>query len=189
MGDPSFTGSSARANKGGLEIVPQSGPDLQALAEQLSNIAGQLRTGNFDQDSAHPRFGAPVTVAFPDPQSDTEPQAMRLVYAELARDLYLTRRKRESIFGNGELFGEPAWDILLDLYVAYAERKKVSVSSACIGSAAPSTTGLRWLGILSEQDLVTREHDPEDQRRVLVRLSEKGLEAMDTYFASAAATA
>nr|WP_298927687.1 winged helix DNA-binding protein [uncultured Erythrobacter sp.] len=188
MGDPSFTDAPAHAD-GGLEIVPQGDINLQVLAAQLSNIAGQLRTGSVNQDSAPARFGAPVAVPFPDPRSDTERQAMRLVYAELARDLYVARRKRESIFGDGELFGEPAWDILLDLYVAYVERKKVSVSSACIGSAAPSTTGLRWLGILSEQELVTREHDPEDQRRVLVRLSEKGLKAMDTYFASAAATA
>ena len=42
---------------------------------------------------------------------------------------------------NDELFGEPAWDILLDLYIANVENKPVSVSSACIGSAAPPTTG------------------------------------------------
>ena len=65
----------------------------------------------------------------------------------------------------------------------------VSVSSACIGSAAPPTTGLRWLGVLAEQGLVLREHDPEDQRRVLVRLTERGLAAMDEYFAAAAGPA
>jgi len=97
------------------------------------------------------------------------------------------RRNQTAIFGNPELFGEPAWDILLDLYIAYVEDKPVSVSSACIGSAAPPTTGLRWLGVLAENDLVLREHDPEDQRRVLVRLTETGLAAMDEYFARAAA--
>ena len=109
----------------------------------------------------------------------------RMVNAEYAREAYDIRRRRADIFGNAELFGEPAWDILLDLYIAYVEEKPVSVSSACIGSAAPPTTGLRWLGILSKNGFVLREHDPQDQRRVLVRLTERGLTAMDDYFANA----
>lgn len=113
----------------------------------------------------------------------------RVIYADYAREAYATRRRRATIFGNPELFGEPAWDILLDLYIAHAENKPVSVSSACIGSAAPPTTGLRWLGVLAEHGLVMREHDPEDQRRVLVHLTEEGLAAMDKYFASAGLSA
>ncbi len=103
----------------------------------------------------------------------------------LARSAYSNRRARNAIFGNAELFGEPAWDILLDLYIAHGSGKPVSVSSACIGSASPPTTGLRWLGVLADNDLVLREHDAEDQRRVLVRLTDKGLAAMDEYFSSA----
>ena len=105
----------------------------------------------------------------------------------LARKLYALRRKRAAIFGEADLFGEPAWDILLDLYIAHGEDKPVSVSSACIGSAAPSTTGLRWLGVLVDTRLVLREHDPADQRRVLVRLSDEGKAAMERFLAAAAA--
>lgn len=112
------------------------------------------------------------------------PSEVRAHNLSLARRIYASRRQRGVIFGNEELFGEPAWDILLDLYIAQAEGKTVSVSSACIGSAAPPTTGLRWLGVLAEQGLVLREHDPDDQRRVLVRLTEKGTEAMDAYFSA-----
>ncbi|WP_407644415.1 winged helix DNA-binding protein [Erythrobacter insulae] len=126
----------------------------------------------------------------PEPiEAPTRRETARLAYAAWARDQYATRRRRETVFRNAELFGEPAWDILLDLYIAYVDQKTVSVSSACIGSAAPSTTGLRWLGILAEQGLVTREHDPDDQRRVLVRLSDHGLETMDAYFESVASAA
>ncbi|MBD2841909.1 MarR family winged helix-turn-helix transcriptional regulator [Erythrobacter rubeus] len=105
----------------------------------------------------------------------------------MARSIYSIRRRREFIFGDADLFGEPAWDILLDLYAAYASGKTVSVSSACIGSAAPPTTGLRWLGILADQDLVVREHDPNDQRRVNVRLSDAAIAKMDAYFAEVSA--
>jgi hypothetical protein len=104
--------------------------------------------------------------------------------ADLARQIYAFRRRRGPIFGDPELFGEPAWDILLDLYVAQVDGKPVSVSSACIGSASPPTTGLRWLGILAQRDLIVREQDPDDQRRVLVRLSDRGLAAMDGFLSS-----
>lgn len=100
----------------------------------------------------------------------------------LARKAYALRRRRAVIFGNPDLFGEPAWDILLDLYIAQADGKIVSVSSACIGSAAPATTGLRWLGVLAEEGLVVRENDADDQRRVMVRLSTAGLAAMNRFF-------
>ena len=100
----------------------------------------------------------------------------------MARQAYALRRKRAAIFGNPELFGEPAWDILLDLYIVHADGKPVSVSSACIGSAASPTTGLRWLGVLAEEGLVVRENHSDDDRRVLVRLTRAGITAMERFF-------
>ena len=67
--------------------------------------------------------------------------------ARLGRAIYRARRDRDVMFdGHGRLFGEPAWDILLDLYIAYHEKSAVSVSSVCIAAAVPATTGLRHLG-------------------------------------------
>ncbi len=117
-------------------------------------------------------------------RSPVPPPRSERRYLALARQAYALRRKRAGIFGNPELFGEPAWDILLDLYIAHGESKPVSVSSACIGSAAPATTGLRWLGVLADEGLVVRENDPEDHRRVLVRLTRKGITAMERFFDS-----
>lgn len=177
--------------------------DLAFLAHQLAQIADELR-----RSSGTPKQ-EPVTESGSDPTAQNPAYALRAGvgslsrigeppagsrqsgegradFARQARNLYATRRRRAAIFGHSELFGEPAWDILLDLYVAHSERKPVSVSSACIGSAAPPTTGLRWLGLLAEHDLVMREHDPNDQRRVLVRLTDKGIAAMDEFFACTA---
>ena len=110
-----------------------------------------------------------------------DPSHRRSLLLQAAQMRYDERRKRSAIFGHSELFGEPAWDILLDLYIAHAKGKEVSVSSACIGSAVPPTTGLRWLGILQATGLVVREHDSGDQRRVLVRLSHEGIEKMEAF--------
>ncbi|MEE4450009.1 winged helix DNA-binding protein [Novosphingobium resinovorum] len=107
------------------------------------------------------------------------------IWVELARQTYDDRRRRTKIFRSEELFGEPAWDILLDLFIAAKERRRVSVTSACIGSAVPSTTALRWIAILEKQGLLMREADPGDARRVYVKLSARGYAAMLEYFASA----
>ena len=184
---------------------PKDAPDLRPFADQLIAIAEQLRTGDFalaasatdevsDKLGAKtPRAASPeVALAKPDAGANADDvisldlKQRRQAFAHMARTAYAKRRKRTSIFGDSELFGEPGWDILLDLYIAQVEEKPVSVSSACIGSASPPTTGLRWLGVLTEQGLIAREHDPLDQRRVLVRLTDKALDAMDTYFASSA---
>ena len=170
-------------------------PDLRPFADQLVAIADKLRAGDFPsaplagsnyEHAPHKTHAAGAGSSSAAGSHDLNDEARRKTFAEMARLSYAKRRKRATIFGDPELFGEPGWDILLDLYIAQAEEKSVSVSSACIGSAAPPTTGLRWRGVLAEQDLVTREHDPHDQRRVLVRLTEKALDAMDRYFSSSA---
>lgn len=149
---------------------------LHPLADELMAIAARLR------DAAE---GA-------DPAAEVEPAPRPARPARslltLARNTYALRRKRDSLFGNPDLFGEPAWDILLDLFIAHAEGKPVSVSSACIGSAAPATTGLRWLGVLADEGLVVRENDADDHRRVLVRLTPAGVAAMERFFEAVNAT-
>jgi hypothetical protein len=40
------------------------------------------------------------------------------VWAEVARSSYRERRRRSEIFDDQTLFGEPAWDIMLDLFIA-----------------------------------------------------------------------
>ena len=45
---------------------------------------------------------------------------------------------------DAELFGDPAWDMLLDLTAARAEHTRVSVTSLCIASAVPPTGAPGW---------------------------------------------
>lgn len=99
-----------------------------------------------------------------------------------ARYLYRLRRLRNRVFEDPDLFGEPAWDMLLDLYIAANEGKRVSVTSACIGAAVPTTTALRWIGILEQRGLLRREADTLDGRRIFVRLTEHGCALMEQFF-------
>ena len=107
-------------------------------------------------------------------------------WAEVARSSYSERRRRGEIFSDPTLFGEPAWDIMLDLFIAAKERKRLPVTSACIGAAVPVTTALRWLTVLEDKGLIVRENDTADARRVFVRLSAEGYEKMIAYFSSVA---
>lgn len=66
---------------------------------------------------------------------------------------------------------DPSWHILLDLYVNEYEGKEVSVSGACIGSLAPTTTALRHITHMTARGELERIPDPHDLRRVHLKLS------------------
>jgi hypothetical protein len=155
--------------------------DLGQIAARLFQIAGALQQTAL----AGASLGAPAASAAPSAatlaQGHAAEERGRTSLVALARHAYGLRRQRAAIFGSGDLFGEPAWDILLDLYIAQAEGKPVSVSSACIGSASPPTTGLRWLAVLTEQGLIARTADQQDHRRIMVRLTARGMAAMEQF--------
>jgi len=97
----------------------------------------------------------------------------------LAKNLYALRRQRDAIAGEKGLFGEPGWDILLDLYIAARSGSETQVSSVCIEAGVPSTTILRWIARLEKDGLVYRAADTGDARRRYVRLTQAGHEMMD----------
>lgn len=104
--------------------------------------------------------------------------------AQEIRAVIRARRLRAQYF-TGELFADPAWDMLLDLFAAELESRRVSVSSLCIAAAVPPTTALRWIGTLHEAGLFERHADPSDRRRAYIGLTAKGLDGMRCYVASA----
>jgi DNA-binding MarR family transcriptional regulator len=101
--------------------------------------------------------------------------------ASRVRERIRQRRTRESLF-NTDLFADPAWDMLLDLYAAELEGGDVSVSSLCIAAAVPTTTALRWIKLLSDQGWLVRQQDPHDGRRINMRLSKGSRSRLNRYF-------
>lgn len=102
---------------------------------------------------------------------------------ETAKRIIRLRRKRDKLFAGispDSIFGEPAWEMLLDLFVATSKGKRVSVSSLCIASIAPTTTALRYITVMTQRGLIVRTPDENDQRRVFITLSDPALEIMNT---------
>ena len=132
--------------------------------------------------SAWPRpFGVDTFASAP-----SQPAAFTIANASvlmLAREIDAERRRRRRFFDE-DLFGEPSWDILLDLYIASCDDRTVPTTSACIGSNVPPTTALRWLRILEARGLVERRGDDADGRRTFVALSDKGRALMEGFLDS-----
>lgn len=106
------------------------------------------------------------------PESVTPAKILK--YAE---NLYNLRRQREKFFDKS-LFGEPAWDLLLDLFIQGERGKQVSISSACVGAAVPTTTALRWVTTLMTKGLLCRVIDDTDARRSILKLTREGRQTM-----------
>lgn len=92
-----------------------------------------------------------------------------------ARALYRLRRNRDGAASDFRLlFGEPGWDILLDLFIAAQRGDRLQVSSVCLDAGVPSTTMLRWLARLESEGLICRRADDRDGRRRFVDLTDRG---------------
>lgn len=89
--------------------------------------------------------------------------------AERVRCVIAARRRRSMIAT--EVFADPAWDIMLALFLSALEGENVSVSEACIASNVPPTTALRWIGVLVDMGIVVRTQSRRDARRTDLTLS------------------
>ena len=93
---------------------------LSGLAAELEALVGDVRNR--------------LTASVSDPDLLPAEEARRAFSTEemtlgIAKRLYRDRRRRADVF-NADLFGEPAWDMLLDLYIAACEDRQVSTTSA-----------------------------------------------------------
>ncbi|GAA4021963.1 hypothetical protein GCM10022280_23210 [Sphingomonas swuensis] len=101
----------------------------------------------------------------------------------LARAVYQSRKRRIEHFGQS-LFSEPAWDMLLVLFIYGDRGDQVSVTKLAEFSNSPLTTSIRWLDYLESQKLVVRTQSSHDRRKNYVELSEKGRRLLTEYFRS-----
>jgi DNA-binding MarR family transcriptional regulator len=67
------------------------------------------------------------------------------------------------------------WSILLDLYVAHAEGRRVSTGDLTHTSGVPITTLLRYLTELEQRQMIVRAQAEHDRRITYVTATEHGL--------------
>ena len=151
--------------RGGLDGAPTG---FAPRGEDPDEYPGQLRSPTRDY-AAIPRSFVP------------EERMLDRQRAKAVRRMLRQRRMREQYFP-ADLFADPAWDMLLDLYAARLERQPVSVSSLCIAAAVPATTALRWIKTMTDAGLFVRDADPHDGRRIFIALAEGTCDALARYF-------
>jgi DNA-binding MarR family transcriptional regulator len=138
-------------------------PDEAALAR---SILAKLVGGRADAD--------PTTLAMRGEQTALD----------LARSIHFARKRRAEHFG-AALFSEPAWDMLLILFI-YGDRsgEPLSVTRLAEYGDAPLTTAIRWLDYLESQRMIIRQQSGSDRRKNFVELSEHGRTMLINYFES-----
>jgi DNA-binding MarR family transcriptional regulator len=133
-------------------------------------------------DDGGPRSATPAGATVISPFA--QPGSTGGITGETVRRICELRRKRNEMFP-ARLFGDPTWDMLLQLYAARLDMQRLSITRLTKLCGVPATTVLRRLGVLETEGLVTRTDDPLDGRRVHVALSFVGAEAMERSFAAA----
>ena len=181
------------------ELAEEDRLMLLRLTEQVGEIARRLeRFGTGAADPAPTIAGEDSAFAFETPRRAyriagddgmgecgdrlVRPARPPLPDPRLVRRIIRQRQLRARFF-DGDMFADPAWDMLLDLTAARAEHTRVSVTSLCIASGVPPTTALRWIAQLTEAGMFQRVEDETDRRRAFIALTERAADAMARYFA------
>jgi hypothetical protein len=159
--------------------------EIQNLSERLNTTLQALK---LESDPGYSLDEEEVAFLFRNRSEDRQQELLSksrnaLPDPRLVRLIIKQRRKRSMFFG-GDLFAEPAWNILLDLTAARAEHTRVSVTSLCIASGVPPTTALRWINHMIAMGILQRVEDDSDRRRAFVALSPQAAASMARYFAA-----
>jgi len=89
----------------------------------------------------------------------------------------LVRRARAALLGT-ELFSDPAWDLMLELYAAHLGERTVCLSDLAAAIDTPESTTARWLGALNQHGLTDAAIDPVQPSHMLICLTPEGLAKM-----------
>ncbi len=154
-----------------------TGGTYSGRADALRAIAANLLAVAREIEADEATSGSLILSGAKQPRRGVVDKAALL---ERAGQSYINRRNRRRFFP-AELFGEPAWDLLLDLFRARLEDRMITVTSACLGADVPVSTALRWIGVLEAQGLVERSRNISDSRSTWVRLTDHATKAMAAY--------
>jgi len=113
-------------------------------------------------------------------EDGVEEQRRDVSLTQLAETILEARRRRAEIF-NPAMFGEPAWELLLTLFVMDREGPRLTIGRLAQVAGTKLTTALRWLEYLEDQAFVRREQHPNDARTAFIELTDKARDALRLY--------
>lgn len=105
-------------------------------------------------------------------EKDLNPASLVNAAAEISR----MRRQREKCVPTS-LLGEPAWDILLAMFID--QDADLTVTSVCHAGNVPQTTGLRWVSHLESKGYIYRRPATGDKRSSYLTLTQEGRAMME----------
>jgi DNA-binding MarR family transcriptional regulator len=121
-----------------------------------------------------------------EPELDRQSSSVdREVLLSRAKKHFRDRQLRRQFFSRA-IFGEPAWDTLLVLYISEFFGRRLTVGRLVDWIEAPLSTAQRWIAYLEKERLVAKEGHPDDRRMAYIRLLDKGRTILDDYFTAAA---
>lgn len=94
---------------------------------------------------------------------------------------------RRSALGD-RFAADPAWDMVLSIYIDGALSRKASVTKALAAAAVPPTTALRWATSLEAAGWLKRVPDQRDKRRSFLGLTEFGRSQVEAALDAVAAS-
>jgi DNA-binding MarR family transcriptional regulator len=100
--------------------------------------------------------------------------------AKRAAEIVESRKRRRTYF-SASMFGEPAWDMLLVLFLAESSHVRANTTAVALAADVPLTTALRWMDYLESQQLIYRAGHMTDRRVSVVTLTDKGRQALELY--------
>lgn len=106
------------------------------------------------------------------------------VLVAMARSELKARQRQKKIFTEGGVFGEPAFEILLAVYIAGAEDRRITSTQVCANASVSVTIGDRYLAILERQGLITRNRCTSDVRCTYVLPTQLGTAKVDEFYLS-----
>ena len=115
-----------------------------------------------------------------EPSGDDAADLRALRNAEVT---FRRRILRSQILDGSEHFGEPAWDILLDLFIHEAKDQRLSMSALCVTAAIPTSSAMKLIQRMCDDGILQRSPDTADGRRSLINIAPTVAHRLRAYFA------
>jgi DNA-binding MarR family transcriptional regulator len=100
---------------------------------------------------------------------------------ERAKSILRVRRARERLFCRAML-GEPAFDLLLCLFVRSGQ-KETSLTSLAKLAGIPNSSAMRWIRYLCDKGLIELTDSHLDRRALCIQLTPSGRSVMEEFLA------